>query len=389
MVKLSNIAQNIKGSPIRKMFNMANAMDDVVSFALGEPDFTTSGNIINAACEALQRGETHYTPNAGILPLRQVIAKRLKSKNNVNVNPESEIIVTGGGMEALMLCMMVTIDSGDEVIVSNPYWSNHPSQVRMCGGIPRFVNVYEEDGFVYNPDNLRKAINKNTKAILINSPANPTGGVVERDTLEEIAEIAKEYNLLIISDEVYQYFVYDGAEFVSIASLEGMKERTIVVDSFSKSYAMTGWRIGYGAGCEEIIQNMIKLQENVISCVNSSTQYAAIEALEGTQEHLEYMINKYQQRRELIVDGINDIEGLSCISPKGAFYVFVNIFKTGMTSEEFAIELLKNARVVVVPGSGFGEAGEGFVRISYATSEENIVEGLRRMNDFMEELNKR
>ncbi len=388
MNKLSKIALSLEGSPIRKMFNLANTMEDVVSFALGEPDFTTSDNIIDAACEALKRGETHYTPNAGILPLRQAIAKRGRTKNNVDFNPESEIIVTGSGMEALILTMMAIINPGDEIIVSNPYWSNYISQIKMCGGIPRLVDVYEEDGFAYNPVNLRKAINKNTKAILLNSPANPTGGVVERDVLEEIAAIAKEFDLLVISDEVYQYFIYDGAEFVSIASLEGMKERTIIVDSFSKAYAMTGWRIGFSAGPEEIIQKMIKLQENVISCVNSATQYAAIEAIEGPQESLEYMINKYKQRRTLMADGINAIEGLSCINPKGAFYVFANITKTGMTSEEFALELLKKEKVVVVPGSGFGDAGEGFVRISYATSEENIREGLRRMKVFMEGLNK-
>lgn len=388
MTKLSNIALSLGGSPIRKMFNLANTMDDVISFALGEPDFTTADNIIDAGCEALKRGETHYTPNAGILPLRQAIAKRAKTKNNVDLNPEDEIIVTGSGMEALILTMMAIINPGDEIIVSNPYWSNYVSQIRMCGGIPKLVDVYEEDGFAYNPDNLRKAINKNTKAILLNSPANPTGGVVERDVLEEIAAIAKKYDLLVISDEVYQYFIYDGAEFVSIASLEGMKERTIIVDSFSKAYAMTGWRIGFSAGPEEIIQKMIKLQENVISCVNSATQYAAIEAIEGPQESLEYMINKYKQRRTLMVDGINDIDGLSCISPKGAFYVFANISKTGMTSEEFALELLKKAKVVVVPGSGFGTAGEGFVRISYATSEENINEGLKRIKNFMEDINK-
>jgi aminotransferase len=386
VIKLSSMAKSIEGSPIRKMFNMAATMDDVVSFALGEPDFTTADNIIKAACQALLRGETHYTPNAGILPLREAIAKRSKNKNGVALDPQKEIIVTGGGMEALMLCMMATIDAGDEVIFSNPYWANHPGQVRMCGGKPVFVKVYEDDGFVYNCENIKKAITPKTKAILINSPANPTGGVAGRDVLEGIAKIAQEHDLFVISDEVYQYFLYDDAEFVSMASIDGMKERTIIIDSFSKSYAMTGWRIGYAAGPEDVIQNMIKLQENVISCVHSATQYAAIEALEGPQDYLKFMINKYAQRRELMVNGINEIDGLSCKKPKGAFYVFANISQTGMSSEEFSIELLKKARVVVVPGSGFGDAGEGFVRISYATSEENIAEGLKRMKGFVETL---
>jgi aminotransferase len=386
MVQVSKIAQEIKGSTIRKMFNMASPMTDTVSFALGEPDFTTSKNIIDAACKALQDGITHYTPNAGILPLRQAIAKKLKNKNNVEIDPETEVMVTAGGMEALMLVMMVTLDPGDEIILTDPFWTNHPSQVLMTGAIPRFVKVYEEDGFAYNPDNVRKAINSKTKAILINSPANPTGGVAGREVLEEIAKMAIEHDLIVITDEVYQHLIYDGAEFVSIASLPGMKERTVIIDSFSKAYAMTGWRIGYAAGCREILQNMIKLHENVVSCITTSSQYGAIEALEGPQDYLGYMLEKYAARRNLIVEGINSIEKLSCIKPKGAFYAFPNITGTGMKSEEFAVELLKKTGVVVVPGSGFGEAGEGFIRISYATSEENIKEGLRRIKAFVQGL---
>ncbi|HYF84053.1 MAG TPA: pyridoxal phosphate-dependent aminotransferase [Clostridia bacterium] len=386
MIQVSKIAREIQGSTIRKMFNMASGMTDTVSFALGEPDFVTSKNIIDAACKALQDGQTHYTPNAGILPLRQAIAKKLKTKNNVEIDPETEIMITAGGMEALMLSMMVILDPGDEFIVTDPFWTNHPSQVLMCGAVPRFVKVYEEDGFVYNPDNVRKAINKKTKAILINSPANPTGGVAGREVLEEIAKIAIENDLIVITDEVYQHLIYDDAEFISIASLPGMKERTVIIDSFSKSYAMTGWRIGYAAGCREILQDMIKLHENVVSCINTSSQYGAIEAIEGPQDYLKYMIDKYAIRRKLIVEGINSIEKLSCISPKGAFYAFPNITKTGLKSEEFAVQLLKKTGVVVVPGSGFGEAGEGFIRISYATSEEKIKEGLRRIKAFVEGL---
>lgn len=386
MVQVSKIAQEIQGSTIRKMFNMASNMTDTVSFALGEPDFTTSKNIIDAACRAYQEGLTHYTLNAGILPLRQAIAKKLKRKNNVDIDPETEIMVTAGGMEALMLVMMVALNPGDEVIVSDPFWTNHPSQVLMCGATPRFVKVYEEDGFVYNPDNVRKAINKNTKAILINSPANPTGGVASREILEELARIATEHDLLVITDEVYQHLIYDDEEFVSIASFPGMKERSVIIDSFSKAYAMTGWRIGYAAGCREILKNMIKLHENVVSCINTSSQYGAIEAIEGPQDYLKFMLDKYSIRRKLIVEGINSIEKLSCIKPKGAFYAFPNITRTGLSSEEFAVELLKKTGVVTVPGSGFGEAGEGFIRISYATSEENIKEGLKRIKGFVEGL---
>ncbi|MEW9122663.1 MAG: pyridoxal phosphate-dependent aminotransferase [Thermotaleaceae bacterium] len=386
MNKLSDNALKLEDSLIRKMFDMASKMEDVISFAIGEPDFTTPDNIIEAAYAALKRGETHYTSNMGILPLRQAIAKESKTHRKVELNPENQIMVTGSGMEALMLAMMAIVNPGDEVILSNPYWTNHASQVKMCGGTPKLVNVYEEDGFIFNPEHLRKAVNSKTKAILLNSPANPTGGVAERHVLEEIAAIAKEHDLLIISDEVYRYFVYDGAEFISIASLEGMKDRTIIIDSFSKTYAMTGWRIGYAAACEEIIEKMGKLQENIISCVSTFIQYAALEALEGPQDDLAYMVQKYRERRDLIIDGINAIDGLSCIKPKGAFYAFANITASKMTSEEFALALLKKAKVVVVPGVGFGDAGEGFVRISYATSEENILEGLRRIKSFMEEL---
>ena len=386
MIKLSDMSQGIGRSPIRKMFNIASKMTDVISFTVGEPDFVTPQNIMDAAARAMKAGETHYTLNAGILPLRKAVAKRLKDKNSIEADPENEIIITAGGMEALLLCMMVIINPGDEVIVTDPYWPNHPAQVKMCGGVPRYVKVHESDGFVYNCDNIRKAINKNTRAILVNSPANPTGGVAGRETLKEIAEIAVENDLVVISDEVYQHFLYDGAEFVSIAGFEGMKERTVIIDSFSKTYAMTGWRVGYAAGPEEIISNMVKLQENVVGCINTPAQYAAIEALEGTQEPLRKMIEKYAERRTLLIDGINSIPGLSCIKPKGAFYAFVNISKSKMKSEEFAVSLLKSTGVVVVPGSGFGEAGDGFIRMSYATSEENIMEGLKRMDRFMRSL---
>ncbi|MGI6586231.1 MAG: pyridoxal phosphate-dependent aminotransferase [Lutisporaceae bacterium] len=386
MAKISKMAQKVQSSAIRKMFNLALSMTDTISFAVGEPDFTTADNIIEAACKAFKAGETHYTPNAGILPLREAIAKKLKRKNNVDVDPETEIMITAGGMEGLMLAMMVILDPGDEVICSDPFWTNHPSQIIMCGAKPRFIKVYEEDGFMFNPDNVRKAVNKNTKAILINSPANPTGGVADRKVLEEIARIAIENDLIVVTDEVYQHLIYDDEEFVSIASLPDMKERTVIIDSFSKAYAMTGWRIGYAAGCREILRNMIKLHENVVSCINTPSQYGAIEALEGPQDYLQYMLDKYAARRKLIVEGINSIEKLSCIKPKGAFYAFPNITKTGMKSEEFAMELLKKTGVVVVPGSGFGEAGEGYIRISYATSEEKIIEGLKRMKTFVEGL---
>lgn len=386
MKSISKMAQEATNSPIRKMFNIASTMSDIVNFTVGEPDFNTPQNIIDSAINSLQKGQTHYTLNAGILPLREAITRSVKKTYQKDVDPKTQVIVTSGGMEALYLCALVLINPGDEIIISDPHWSNYPRMMKMCGGVPRFVKVSEEDGFIFNPDRLRKAINPKTKAILINSPANPTGGVYDKNTLEEIAKIATENDLYVITDDVYKYFIYDGNRFESITSFSGMDERTIIIDSFSKAYAMTGWRVGFAVGPQDIIANMVKLQENVVGCVNNQAQYAAMEALDGDQESLRKMVETYKRRRDLIVDGINSINGLSCKKPKGAFYAFVNIRKTGLKSEEFALKLVNETGVVVVPGSGFGESGEGFIRLSYATSEGNISEGLKRIDKFVKSL---
>jgi aminotransferase len=384
MKDVSLVAREVTGSPIRKMFNIAGSLKDVISFAVGEPDFVTPANITDAAIRSLKRGETHYTPNAGLLLLRKAISKRIRDELAITPDPEREIIVTAGGMEALMLGMMVLIDPGDEVIISDPHWSNYPRQVQMCGGIPCFVPVREKDGFVLDPDDVRRAITNKTKMIILNSPSNPTGAVMGVDSLSEIARIAIRHDLFVISDEVYHHFLYDDAKFVSISTHGGMRERTLIVDSFSKTYAMTGWRVGYAVGPEKIVSNMVKFQENFISCVSSQAQHAAIEALEGPQESLHRMIQTYTARRKLIVDGINSMNNLSCVPPKGAFYCFANIRKSGMSSEEFAMALIKETGVATVPGSGFGPSGEGYLRMSYATSEENITSGLARIRGFME-----
>ena len=386
MRDISGIARLVTPSPIRKMFNIAATMTDVISFTVGEPDFVTPQNIIDAAVRSLERGETHYTANAGILPLRESIARRMHNEYGTAPDPQSEIVVTAGGMEALLLGMMVLIDPGDEVIISDPHWSNYPRQVQMCGGIPRFVTVREENAFVLSPDDVRKAVTKKTKLIVLNSPSNPTGAVTDSDTLREIARVAEVNDLFVISDEVYHHFLYDETPFSSISTLRGMRERTLVVDSFSKTYAMTGWRVGFAVGPQEVVKNMVKYQENFIGSVNSQAQYAAIEALEGTQAPLQLMIQTYAKRRKLIIEGINSIPRLSCAWPKGAFYCFVNITKTGMGSEQFAMALLKETGVVTVPGCGFGAAGEGYVRLSYATSENNIQCGLDRIRRFVENL---
>ncbi len=381
--KLSDSMKNVQHSPIRKMFNMAGSKDNTVNLVLGEPDFSTPANIIDASHQAFLAGNTHYTHNSGILSLRKTIAEKLKREQDISYDPASEIIITAGAQEALFLTMKVLLDQGDEVILSNPYYSPYINEIVLGGGTPHFVNVYEENGFVFKYEDIKKAVNKNTKAILLNSPANPTGGVAGVKELEGIAEIALENDLYVISDDVYQHFLYDDADFICIASLPGMKERTIVIDSLSKSYAMTGWRVGYAACSKELYLNMMHLQENVMSCVNAGAQFAAIEAYMGDQKPLEAMIKKYAERRKLIIDGLNRIKGISCRYPKGAFYAFANIKGTGFKSEEFAMKLFEDQGVLLVPGSAFGNAGEGYIRISFAASEEILSEGLDRIDRFV------
>ena len=384
MKALSNNMLSSGRSGIRKMFNMTYGMDDLVSFAVGEPDFSAPARVVKAANDCNDRGFTKYTPNAGLIELRNAIANSL-TEFDLHFNPENEIIVTMGGMESLFMIMMVLLDAGDEVIMSDPYWSNYSQQVKLVGGTPVFVPVLESNGFALNPADVRKAITPKTKLIMVNSPSNPTGGVVGLEALKEIAQIAIENDVYVLTDEVYKRFVYDGQKHYSIAALPGMKERTLLVDSFSKTFAMTGWRVGYTAGPKHIIEMMTVAHEGVSSCPNSSAQLGAIAALDVPAGEFEERLALFDSRRKLIVDGFNSIDKLSCITPAGAFYAFPNITKTGMTSEEFAVDLLNKGRVVLIPGSAFGQGGEGFVRLSYATSEENIKRGLERIAKYVKE----
>ncbi|MGC2873845.1 pyridoxal phosphate-dependent aminotransferase [Ihubacter sp. rT4E-8] len=382
---LSEKSKKIGFSPIRSMVAKASVLDDVITFALGEPDFDTPKPIVDAAIDALKRGETHYAPNKGVYALRKAISDHYKGRG-MDYDVEDEIMVTSGGIEALFLVMSAVLDKGDEVIISNPYWSNHIEQIKYHEAVCVQVPVYEKDGFMYDPENLKKAITEKTKLLILNSPSNPTGGVATKENLEAIARIAVENDILVISDDAYEHLRYDDGEIVHIASLPGMKERTFITNTFSKTYAMTGWRVGYACGPAEAIKMMVKLQENVVSCVNTPAQYGAAEALSGSQQPVADMVKEYAGRREILIKGLNEIDGIFCLPPKGAFYAFANITKTGLTSVEFADRLLEEQHVVVVPGSGFGSAGEGFVRISYATSKENIEEGLRRIKAFVENL---
>jgi aminotransferase len=384
---MSFVSEKSKGMPrsvIREMFAMQTGLEDVVSFALGEPDFTTPKHIIDATIASFQRGETHYTPNTGIPALRKAVSETY-AKRGLSYRPE-EILIGAGGVSVLNLACGAILDVGDEVLIPDPGWPNYRGMILQWGAVPVPVAVREEDGFMYTAEALRRAITKKTKAIIINSPSNPTGGVASAETLGQIADLVKEQDLYVISDEIYHELVWSGEPYTSIAQFPGMKERTVVMDGFSKQYAMTGFRLGWGAAPQEVIVTMTKLLENMLSSVNEGVQWGGVAALTGDQSCVEEMKRVYLRRRELMVNGLNSIDKISCLMPRGAFYAFANISRTGLSSREFAVRLLQEKHTVVVPGTGFGQAGEGFIRLSYATSEEKILEGLKRMGEFVKSL---
>lgn len=385
MRPLSAIA-HMQPSPIRRIYEEAIRMEDVVFFSLGEPDFDTPSQAVEAAVASLRRGETHYTPNAGLPILREAVAENLLTYDGVRYDPDGEIAVTSGGMEGLMLSLLTLIEPGDEVILSDPSYTNYRDQVRIAGGVPVYVPVREEDGFQFDPEALRCAITDKTRVLMLNTPANPTGAVTSAARLAEIAKIAREHDLYVLFDEVYKYLYYGKEPFCSIASLPGMRDRTLVIDSCSKTYAMTGWRVGWIAGPRQIVSCVPKIQENLCSCVPAFVQQGAVCALRTAKEDVLRMNEAYRARRDAITAGINAIDGLSARTPEGAFYLFVNIQKTGLSSEEFALRLLREGRVALSPGSAFGPSGEGFVRISYASSLENIHRGVARIARFVSSL---
>lgn len=381
---ISEKSKKIPGSMIREMFAMQDGMTDVISFALGEPDFTAPQHVIDATVASLQRGETHYTPNAGIPALRQAVSDLYKRRGLDYTS--KEVLIGAGAISLLNLACTAMLDIGDEVLVPDPGWANYVGLMMQVGAVPVPVRMKEENGFMYDVADLKVALTPKTKMILLNSPSNPTGGVASEENLRQVAEFAKENDLYILADEIYRELLWDDEPYASIAGFPGMKERTVVVDGFSKTYAMTGMRLAWAVAPEEVIVVMTKLLENVLSSVNEGVQWGGVAALNGSQECVEEMKRQYRRRREIIVNGLNDMKGVSCLMPKGAFYAFPNISKLGLSSREFAMRLLKEKHVVVVPGTGFGEGGEGFVRLAYATSEENIREGLRRMKEFVESL---
>lgn len=381
---VSEKTKSIPKSMIREMFAMQSGLDNIISFTLGEPDFDTPRHIIDAVIASLERGETHYVANMGIPALRKEIAKSYQERGFDYT--EDEIIVSTGATNILLLAATAMLDVGDEVIIQDPAYANDRGIISQVGAVPVPVPVYEENGFMYDIEGLQNALTPKTKAIILNSPSNPTGAVASKENLEMLAGFAIEHDLYIISDEIYRELLYTDEPYISIAGLNGMKERTLVVDGFSKSHAMTGFRLGYAAGPKELIEAMTKLIENTVSCVNESIQWGGVAALRGDQACVKEMREQYINRRNIIVEGLNAIPGITCAEPKGAFYAFANIKALGLPSREFAMKLLQAKHVAVVPGKGFGDNGEGYIRLSYATKEENIKEGIRRIAEFVAEM---
>jgi len=379
---LAKRVTGLKPSGIRKFFDIAATMKDVISLGIGEPDFTTPKPILDAGQHALSMGETHYTSNAGLLELRQALADHLKKLYGVEYDPVNEIIITVGVSEALYLTMTALLDPGDEVIIPTPCFVSYQAEVILAGGVPVEIPSRLEDNFQLDPEQVRAAITPRTKLIFVGYPNNPTGAVAGRDTLNEVAKIAEERGLLLVSDEIYDRLVYD-FQHVCIPSLgESIQKRTVLLGGFSKDYAMTGWRIGYAAGPAEIIKGLVRIHQYTIMSAPTVAQYAALEALRSGEPHVQEMLAEYDRRRRLIVDGLNRL-GLTTFEPRGAFYAFPLITASGMDDEVFAEKLLREEHVAVVPGNAFGPGGEGFVRCCYATAYDLIGEALHRMEKFM------
>jgi aminotransferase len=383
---ISERANRLSPSGIRKFFDLLANMEGVISLGVGEPDYATPWHISEAAVKSLERGYTMYTSNSGITELRELTAKYLKEKYAVEYDPYGEILMTVGVSEALDLAMRAIINTGDEVIMTDPHYVAYDSCVILAGGKPVMVPTYQANSFEVEAKDIEARITGKTKAILIGYPANPTGAVMPRQKLLEIAELARRRNLMVISDEIYARLTYNG-EHTCFASLPGVKENTILLGGFSKAYAMTGWRIGYAAAPREIIAAMTKIHQYTIMSAPTPAQVAAMEALKTGEPDVLEMVEDYNRRRKVIVKGLNDI-GLPCFEPKGAFYAFPSITGTGMNSEEFSEKLLMEEKVAVVPGLAFGECGKGYVRCCYATSLADIEEALNRMGRFVKKYKK-
>jgi len=380
--RLSKRVAGLKPSGIRKFFDIAATMKDVISLGIGEPDFTTPKPILEAGIRSLQNGETHYTSNWGKLELRQAIADNLMHLYKVKYDPTNEIIATVGVSEALYLTFTALIDPGDEVIIPTPCFVSYQAEVIMAGGVPVEVTARVENNFMVDPADIRKALTPRTKVIFIGYPSNPTGAVATREVMLEIAKIAEEYDLLVVSDEIYDRLVYDFEHVCFPALDESTRHRTVLLGGFSKDYAMTGWRIGYACGPADIIQGLVRIHQYTIMSAPTTAQDAALEALKSGSPYVDEMVAEYDRRRRLLVAGLNHL-GLRTFEPRGAFYAFPDIRASGMDDEIFAEKLLVEEHVAVVPGNAFGPGGDGFARLCYATEYSKIEEALHRMEKFM------
>ncbi len=379
---LSRCVQELAPSGIRKYFDLVSTMEDVISLGVGEPDYVTPWHIREAAIYALEKGYTMYTSNSGMIELREEVAKYLDRHYRLSYRPEGEILITVGVSEALDLVMRAILNPGDEVIMADPSYVSYAPCVCLAGGQPVLVPTREEDDFELNAEEIEPRISDRTKAVLLGYPANPTGAVMSRSKLLKIADLARRHNLIVVSDEIYARLVY-GVQQTCFASLPGMRENSVILGGFSKAYAMTGWRLGYAAGNSEIIAAMTKIHQYTMLCASIMAQRAAIEALQSGEPDIQEMVADYNRRRLLMVKGLRNI-GLSCFEPKGAFYAFPSIRSTGLTSEDFSEALLKEEKVLVVPGTAFGSCGEGYIRCCYATSLSEIEEALVRMKRFLD-----
>ena len=385
-MKISKKSRDIQPSLTRQLFNMAKNYSDVIDLTLGDPDLAPPIEIKKAACRAIENNLTHYSANAGLLQAREAIAKHINENWKVYCDPSKNVSITVGGMQALYMALLSTVEEGDDVIVFAPYYPNYIQMIRMCGGTPIVINAYKENkGFVFDEKDIEKHITEKTVAIIINSPNNPTGAIITKEALKKIADIAEKHDLIIISDEVYRTLIYDGKTSDSILQFNNAKERTVLIDSLSKEYSMTGWRIGYAYGPEEIISSMIKFQENIAACVALPSQYALIEAYEKKVDN-QYIVGEFEERRNVICELFKDNDKLSFVQPDATFYLFVNIKKAGMKSLDFALELLEKKHVAVVPGITYGEDYDNYIRIAFTKEVSILTEAVNRINEFCQAL---
>lgn len=385
MIKVSKVSESVKPSLTRKLFNMARAYDDVIDFTLGDPDVQTHQEIKDAGCAAIQEGKTRYSQNAGLIDLRHTITEYYKRTEGYIYSPNDETIVTVGAMEGLYLALLSILDPEDEVIIPAPYYVNYVQMVSLCHAKPVVIDNPEAEELSFNIEDVEKAVTSKTKAIIINTPSNPSGKVIPWNKIVALAEIAKKHDLIVIADEVYKCLMYDNAKFKSIVSIDGMRERTVLVNSLSKEFCMTGWRIGYVLAPKELVATMTKLQENICACAPLPSQYAAIEALSGNGDYSKDMVDIFTRRRNILYEGLSKIAGLRCNKPEATFYMMVDISSTGLTSYDFCCKLIESVHVACVPGVAYGNSCDKYIRIAFTLDESKIKEGINRITKFMEE----